>query len=358
MDSNRKTMSCYLNDEAISGREWIKSPLNQSRAETDRRELGFLYILVSPDILSYQTNSSFLLEALAAGLWTTYCSFSLSSETHHTWNKRLASFWTRLRERGEHHRGKSDRWWSPVSAPCPCPSRSGPRSSAGRRAGLWFWAAGSWWGIVSEGRAAAAAPQPDYCQSKLRRSGCSQWSSQPIRCYLFLIRFESTWQKVFFIITSSMGGTFVSPCRSWGEGQRPCWSRTWSWESPECSLVCFNVFVTFTTHFANKELEPYSNNAAWRKKTSLLHKYLFVYTLNIDSLFLWRLCASFKARHWWLEAHQVRFQTSNNHHRQKTRGSLLSSLDSGGVKSKDRANEHAETATNTEINKKLYSRRC
>lgn len=255
----------------------MKSPLNQRRAETDRRELGFLYILVSPDILSYQTNSSFLLEALAAGLWTMYCSFSLSSGTHHTWIKCLASFWTQLRERGERHRGKSGPWWSPVSAPCPCPSRSGPRSSAGRRAGLWFWAAGSWWGIVSEGRAAAAAPQPHYCQSNLKHSGCSQWSSQPIRCHLFLI--QSTWQKVFFIITSSMGGHFCVPLQERGGGTffKKCWSRTWSSESPGCSLVCFNIFVTFTTHFTNKESEQYSNNAAWRKKCHCsINIYLYI----------------------------------------------------------------------------------
>lgn len=31
--------------------------------------------------------------------------------------------------------------------------------------------------------------RPDYCQSKLKPSGCSQWSSQPIRRHLFLIWF-------------------------------------------------------------------------------------------------------------------------------------------------------------------------
>lgn len=263
-------MSCYLKDEATF--EWMKSPLKPRRAETDRSELGFLYILVSPDILSYQTNSSFLLEALAAGLWTTYCSFSLSSGTHHTWIKPLPSVGTQLRERGEHHRGKSGPWWWPVSAPCPCPSRSGPRSSAGRRAGLWFWAAGSWWVMASEGRAAAAAPQPHYCQSKLKPSGCSQWSSQPIRCHLFLIRFPpsppgrklSLWSRLAW-----RGPLLCPPAGGGGRGPRPCWSRTRSRGPPGCSLVCFNLFVTFTTHFTNKESEQYSNDAARRKKNAI-----------------------------------------------------------------------------------------
>lgn len=185
--------------------EWRKSPLNQRRAETERSELGFLYILISPDILSYQTNSSFLLEALAAGLWTTYCSFTLSSGTHRTWIKRLARFWTQLRERGERHRGKSGRWWSPASAPCPCPSRSGPRSSAGRRAGLWFWAAGSWWVMVSEGRAAAEAWLLPIKAEAFRLFSVELTANQT-SLVSDLVPSESTWQKVFFLIASSMEG--------------------------------------------------------------------------------------------------------------------------------------------------------
>lgn len=143
----------------------------------------------SPDILSYQMNSSFLLEALAEGLWTTYWSFSLSSAisdrlTHrHTnithWQTAHLNWWfdrhtpitvpecnmklvlhcflcclewmgvndthpstysdaKHYREKKNRHHGKTGQWWSPVSAPCPCPSLSGLQSSAGQRVELWF----------------------------------------------------------------------------------------------------------------------------------------------------------------------------------------------------------------------------
>lgn len=100
-------------------------------------------------------NSSFLLEALAEGLCTTYWSFSLSSVVMNTkannvglckssfvscsvWEDRDWKLSTHKQERTNSHRGKTGRWMLLVWAPCPCPSLSDLQSSAGQRAKLWF----------------------------------------------------------------------------------------------------------------------------------------------------------------------------------------------------------------------------
>lgn len=110
----------------------------------------------SPHLTSCHTKqihlSSSRLSPRASGPRTDRAVCHLGHTTH--WLKVTSLSELNRGEGGERHRGKSGPWWSPVSAPCPCPSLSSPQSSAGRRAGLWFWASGSWWDIVSEERAA------------------------------------------------------------------------------------------------------------------------------------------------------------------------------------------------------------
>lgn len=74
-----------------------------------------------------------------------------------------------LGDGGEAHPGTSGLWWRPASAPCPCPSRSGPRSSAGGAAGRWCGAAGSCWDV---GRSCSC--RPDEPQSEPRSSARAQ----------------------------------------------------------------------------------------------------------------------------------------------------------------------------------------
>ena len=80
---------------------------------------------------------------------------------------------SRLREKKSGHHGEAGRWWLPASAPCPCPSRSGPQSSAGGGGRLGSEAAASWfregWSghrvSLKDLQANQEAPAADWAQS-------------------------------------------------------------------------------------------------------------------------------------------------------------------------------------------------